>query len=137
MPLRKLLLDNLALKLFALIMATLIWLSIQIKINKAIQPPTISRVVSERVFDRHPLLILTDAENRGAFRTDPKEVSITVRGDITVVEKLRPDDIQAFVDLTRAAQDVDSTNKVVVHTPQDVVLVQVLPPNVRVERPRP
>jgi YbbR domain-containing protein len=135
MPLRNLLLDNLWLKLFALVLATLIWISIQIKINKAIQPPTSPMgAVSERVFDRHAVSVLTDAENKAAFKLDPSEVSITVKGNITVVETLLADDIQAFVDLTQPPPGPDFINKVAVHTPPDVVLVQVVPPNVRVQR---
>jgi YbbR domain-containing protein len=138
MPLRNLLLDNLGLKLFALVLATLIWLSIQIKIDKAIQPPTSPiGAVSERVFKRHAVSVLSDAANKAAFKLDPSEVSITVKGNITVVENLRADDIQAFVDLTELPPNLDSVSKVVVHTPPDVVLVQVVPPNVRVQRQHP
>jgi len=135
MPLRNLLLDNLWLKVFALVLATLIWLSIQIKINKAIQPPTSPlSTASERVFQRHVLSILTEAKATNAFKLEPREVSITVKGSLAVVENLRADDIQAFVDLTQQPPELDSINKVAVHTPPEVALVKVVPPNVRVQR---
>jgi hypothetical protein len=136
MPLRNLLLNNLWLKLVALALATLIWFSIHLKVTKSIQPPSSPLgAVSERVFQQHTVFVLTDIITKGGFVLQPTRVTITVKGDIAVVEKLRAEDIQAFVDLTQVAPDVDSLNKVVVHTPSDVTLVQVIPPNVRVRRP--
>jgi hypothetical protein len=136
MPLRNLLLNNRWLKLVALALATLIWFSIHLRVTNSIQPPSGPiGAISERAFDRHPVSVLTDATAQGGALLEPSRVRITVKGDTAVVERLRADEIQAFVDVTRAPAGVDLTNKVVVYAPSNVTLVRVEPPNVRVRRP--
>src|SRR5436190_7810844 len=92
--------ENLWLKVFSLVLATLIWYVIHSNFQtagaKSVTNPF--QATDKRNFVR-PIVLMTSANNRQAFQVDPTEVTVQVRGEVSVLQKLTPDDIQVYVKL--------------------------------------
>lgn len=126
MPLRDYILDRFWLKLFSFILATLIWFTIhnvQMESQAATNP---FRRVESREFDR-TIRIATLPTNQRRFKVEPVQVRITVRGNASVLDRIRQSDLQPYVILIDA---LDSPAPYAID-------VKNLPPNVRVERVSP
>ncbi len=116
-------------KLFALILAVLIWLAVRtgISLNPA------GDVGHEiRQFERLPLTVLTTSTDLGRYRLEPEHVTIILRGDPTVLQKVRPAEIEAFVNL--AENTPMGTRLIHVYPPEGTAVVSVRPQEVLVER---
>ena len=101
MPLRALILDHFWLKLFSLILATLIWLAVQANLANGVLPPRKASSAEEtRVFLHQPILVLSEAAEHPAVSVIPNEVAVTVRGPIALIHELAAPDIHVFVRLT-------------------------------------
>jgi YbbR domain-containing protein len=103
MPIRALILDNFWLKLFSLILATLIWLTVRD-----------SGVSSDatRTFVNRPILVLTDRAQHTAVTVNPSLASVTVRGPASLINELTEQEIQVFV---RMADREEFSGEVPVH----------------------
>jgi hypothetical protein len=151
MSLRRFIEHNYWLKLFSLVLATLIWfiirpLAIQTgnrgeKIR--IQQPTFLQTSGTLTgsFSRLPVVVLSSAADPRSFRIEPPEVSVEVSADKEVMKDLLARDIQVLVDLTDllvTRPPGQFTNalarKLTVNTPPGVALVRVEPSAVRIER---
>ena len=88
MPIRSLILDHFWLKLFSVILATLIWLTVRD-----------SGVSSDatRTFVNRPVLVLTDRAQHTAVTVNPSLASVTVRGPASLINELTDQEIQVFV----------------------------------------
>jgi hypothetical protein len=135
MALRNLILHNFGLKVFALLLASLIWYSIAIKIDKGIrQLSSPLAFQSSRVFQRHALGVLSAGRPALGYQLDPEEVTVTVVGDTRAIDGLVPGDLQAYVDVRGYPGAGPSTNVVFVHAPLGVFVEEVDPAAVRVQR---
>ena len=90
MSLRSLLLDHLLLKLFSLVLATLIWLAARGNLTR-------DDTDTVRKFHHLPVMLLTDATERRALVVDPEVVDVTVRGPAGLLADMSERDIEAFV----------------------------------------
>ena len=127
------LLSNVWLKVFALVLATLIWFSVRLKIDRAIPPPPASNT-TKLVFPDQPVRLLTDPAGTGRWRPVPARVSVTVSGEPNLLDKLDPGEVQVFVQPLECPGGGSGTNKVQVFTPPGVSLYQVSPLTVRLQR---
>jgi YbbR domain-containing protein len=126
MPWRDYILDRFWLKLFSFILATLIWFTIhnvQMESQVATNP---FRRVESREFDRM-VRIATLPTNRRLFKVEPVQVRITVRGNASVLDRIKQSDLQPYVVLTDA---LDSPAPYAID-------VKTVPANVKVERVSP
>src|SRR5260221_428356 len=134
--LRQLFLDDFWLKLFALILAILIWLTVSLAIRKEVSPlPAIlPQNNAERVFFNLPVVVYSLAEDVHNFKVNPQEVSVTIQGDRKALESLRSQDIGVTVNLThlegtRVRKRIDVSPQVgVMHVRVDPPEVEVLLP---------
>jgi len=134
--LRQLFLEDFWLKLFALILAILIWLTVSLAIRKEVSPVPAAPAQNnaERVFFNLPVVVYSLAEDVHNFRVNPQEVSVTVQGDRKALETLRGQDIGVTVNLTH----LDNTplrKRIDVSTPVGIMHVRVEPPDVEVILP--
>jgi YbbR domain-containing protein len=90
MPLRSLILDHFWLKLFSLILATLIWLTVRGNLSSASAEQT-------RTFLNRPILVLTDTAEHAAVTVNPSQATVTVRGPASLIQELAEQDIHVFV----------------------------------------
>ena len=119
MPLRSFILDHLWLKVFSLILATLIWLTIHSNLER-------EKADGTRRFDRQPVGLMADAAERRAYVPDPARVSVTVRGPRSVIEDLKAEDLRVYVELAGQAGQ-PGNYPVEVHAPAGVTVVLVAP----------
>ena len=130
--LRNLLLHDLALKLFALAMAVLIWATVQVAIRKEIAGVTPSGTQVLHTLHCLPVLVVSAAADVREFRVDPSEVDVTVRGERGLVERLTKKEVRVTVDMTDIAAARNLLKRVDVATPPGVTLVRVTPSDVNV-----
>lgn len=126
--------NNFWLKLFSLVLATLIWFVISSNFPSADTRLEIGpfRPNAARDF-RRPVVVMLSANNVQAFRVDPTEVSVKVLGDQTVLDKLRPEDIEVLVNLQNAKTLQEGSFRVEVSAPREVTIQQVWPAHVYVK----
>ncbi len=116
-------------KLFALVLAVLIWLAVRTGVSLN---PVAEVGHGTRVFDRLPLTVLTTSTDLGRYRLEPEHVTIILRGDPAVLQGIRPGEIEAFVNLSENTPM--GTRLIHVYPPEGTALVSVRPEEVLVER---
>src|ERR1041384_4756914 len=100
MALRDYILNNFRLKVFSLLMAIALWISIQSNLpGDARFPQNPFRQMESREFVK-TLLVTTTPANQQAFKIDPPQVRVTVRADRTLLKSVHGSEIEAYVDLS-------------------------------------
>ena len=131
--LRQLLFRDFWLKLFSLMLAVLIWLSVSIAIQKEGSPAVaLTLTAEERTFSNLPVLVISSAQDVRNFKVRPSEVEVTVRGDAKTLRALRANEIRARVDLTDIETARDLRKRIEVSVPAGISQVGVTPPEVQV-----
>jgi YbbR domain-containing protein len=134
--LRNLFFGDLALKLFSLVIALLIWLVVDVAIRRQVSPTDSLKLLHvERTLTHLPVVVMSSAEDVRSFQVDPKEVDVTVRGDPKVVQDLRSQDIRVIVDLTGIEAAHELAKRIEVSTPAGVTFSRVVPDQVKVVFP--
>jgi YbbR domain-containing protein len=126
--LRNLVLEDFWLKLFSLVLAVLIWLTVTFASQK-------EAWTDQRVFSRLPVTILAAAEDVHNFRVSPSEVDIIVQGDRKILQNLQGKDIRAMVDLTGVTAAQDLRKRIEVSVPAGITHIRVAPEEVQVVFP--
>jgi YbbR domain-containing protein len=92
MPLRALIFDHVWLKMFSLVLATLIWLAVWTNLrNEPIFKDDL------RTFVNRPIGVLVDSPERAQVSVIPERATVTVRGPGNLLLGLKEDDINVFV----------------------------------------
>lgn len=124
MPLRSLFLDHLWLKLFSVLLATLIWLTVRANLNNPARETT-------RRFARQPVVLMTDSAEYRTFVVEPPHVNVTVRGPAALIDEMNDRDIHAFIQMA-GEQTMAGMYPVEIHVPHGVTVVLVAPRTVLV-----
>ena len=130
MPLRDFILHNFWLKLFSLLLATLIWLTL-----KSGQHDEDRRILeAERLGVARQLTrpVVIKGGPVGSFRTSPAEVNLTVNVDATLLERLKELPIEAFVEAADA-NDMQGLLPVQIKAPTGITPIRVFPAFVRLK----
>ena len=132
MSLPPIILNNLWLKIFSLILATLIWFAMQsnqsgFKFTQGLFSPR-----AKTLELRCPIRVLVSPNNHSAFHIEPQGVIVKVEGDDSVLKKLTPESIQAYVKLADAP-NLSGFVRVEAIVPDDVILKEVFPDQVSVQ----
>ena len=122
--LRKLLLHDLGLKLFALALAVLIWSTVHFA-----GPQT------TRTFRDLPVRVLSTSTDVHGLRADPAFVDVTLRGDKATVDQLTPKLIHVTADISDHPPARRVRQRVDVAIPPGVTLVRASPSDVDVAGP--
>jgi YbbR domain-containing protein len=131
--LHSLILEDFWLKLFSLVLAVLIWLTVSFAIRKEASPiSALNFAVPDRTFFNLPVLVVSSAEDVRNFKVIPDNVAITVQGETRILQNLQSREIRALVDLTGLAATGEVRKRIEVSTPPGVTHVQVVPPEVQV-----
>ena len=124
MSAREAILQNFWLKLFSLVLATMIWFAIAgAKLN--LRPDQSGLGTLTRKIDSVPITVMQSASDFRAFRVDPSHIDVTVRGPIAEVQALTRRQFEVFINLSDVNDSVGLTKKILVHTPAGITLVQV------------
>src|SRR6266567_7783248 len=119
MPLRALIRDHFWLKLFSLVLATLIWLAVR---------SNLTNVSSEivRTFLNRPILVLTENAEHAAVSVNPDQATVTVRGPASLMQFITDEDIHVFVRFGEKRQ-LGGDLPVHVHVPAGASVALVTP----------
>jgi len=127
------------LKLFSLVLALLIWLTVKVAIRTEVSPETAlaNTILPEQTFSSVPVLVVFAAPDARTVRINPTEVQITVRADPRLLQQLHARDLRAQVDLTGIQGARGLRKEIEVTLPPGVTKVKVIPPDVEVNVPLP
>lgn len=123
--LRKLLFEDIWLKLFSLVLAVLIWLTVSFASHRELG-------TEQRVFSHLPVQLVAAGEDVHNFSTNPRYVDITVQGDPTIMQNLQSEDVRALVDLSGVATARELRKRVDVALPPRVTCIRVWPEDVQI-----
>ena len=133
MSLRRLVQENFWLKLFSVILAVALWYIIRVGIESeplAVRNPVTNPNLRTAVL---PVYVLTDPADGRIFKIFPETVSVSLTGEAAILDKLKSDELKAYVDLT-APGPLQTNLEVRLHAPFVVNVMSVLPRAVEVER---
>ena len=131
MSARDAILQNFWLKLFSLVLATMIWFAI-FGAQTNLRPDRLALGTVTRKFERVPITVMKSAADLRAFRVEPSVVDITVTGPLAKVQALTAQQVEVFINLTDMHDTVGLTKKILVHLPPDIVLRGVSPTEVSI-----
>jgi hypothetical protein len=131
--LRRLILQNLWLKLFSVAMATVIWLAIHYSIHDELNINQSLR--SEYI--RVPISIKTTLGDKRVFRITPDEVVVTAVGKDDALLRATRKDIRVSLDLTDFHGSQSTTRELKAEAPPDIKVVSIAPPSVEVQQVAP
>lgn len=124
MSVRDAILQNFWLKLFSLVLATMIWFAIAgAQMNLRPDRPGLGTLT--RRIESVPITVMQSAADFRAFRVDPSHIDVTVRGPIAEVQALTARQLEVFINLTDAHDSAGLSKKILVHTPAGIAVVQV------------
>ena len=127
MSVRELLLHNFAWKLVSLVLAVLVWFTLQSGVQRQLRPSDL------RTFSRLEITVMTTAGDERSFRVEPSTVAVTVNGDTCSMRNLRASDVQVFVNLTEILDAKVLRKKIQVYVPPGINVVEIDPPEVSVQ----
>ena len=115
MAIRSLIFHHFWLKLFSVVLAVLIWLTVR---------GTSSEVT--RTFPNRPILVLTDTSQHTTVAINPTEASITVRGPSSLLQEITEQDINVFIRIAERAQ-FSGELPIRVHVPSGASVALITP----------
>ena len=133
--LRTLLLHDFWLKLFSLVLAILIWLTISFAIGRGVSPTTTltSANSKEQTYYNIPVYLMSTAADVRDFKVSPNVVAVKVRGESRRLKDLQAKEIRALIDLSGIeAAPRGLAKRIEVTTPAGITFVQVIPDEVEV-----
>ena len=129
---REFIFNNFGWKLVSIIVAILIWLTINSNIENSFKLP---ETHSSSTLSRHlPVAVRKAPGDVRGFLITPAEVEVTIRGEERVLDNLKMSDVDVSVNLTDVTDARSFRKKVIVRTPPNVVVTKVEPDEVTVER---
>ncbi|MFM8469668.1 MAG: CdaR family protein [Limisphaerales bacterium] len=124
MSARDAILQNFWLKLFSLVLATMIWFAIAgAQSNSRPGQPGLGAVT--RKIKSVSITVMQSANDFRAFRVEPNAIDVTVRGPIAEVQALTARQLEVFINLTDVHDTTGLNKKILVHSPAGIAVVQV------------
>lgn len=127
---RDIFLRDLGWKLFSVLLAVLIWLTV----HRILQERNLAAPVT---YGSVPILIVASASDVHYYRVAPPVVDVTVSGTPEAMALLRTNQIHAVVDLSDPTIPADVKRPVDVSVPAGITVLEVDPPRVGVILPPP
>jgi YbbR domain-containing protein len=137
MALRDWFIKDLGWKLFSVVLALAIWLTINKIIGESGNFAVPAGGDKQTTYDDLPVLVVSAASDVRDFRVTPGAVTVTVSGAPNVMAVLQANQIRTVVDLTGIEPGKESRRRVDVSMPPGVTLVSIKPPRVDVIFPPP
>jgi hypothetical protein len=135
MSVRAFIQHNFWLKLFSLLLGTLIWFAIHFGIRNDFSLPEnpITNPMT-RQFVRLPVRVLDRPGDPRMFRIEPDQVVVSVAGEAAILRDLSPENISAFVDLANVHSPRQTNQQVRLDVPDGVTVIKITPLAVNVEQ---
>ena len=132
MSLRDSILNNFWLKVFSLLLATLIWFAVHSNLQLEARFPLGPLHPPQTRDFQLPVSFLASPSQTHAYRLVPPQVTVKLHGDETTLKRITAHDIQAYVRLTSAPVS-KGWFLVEVNGPRGIEIQQVLPTRVYLE----
>lgn len=129
--LRAWLVEDFGWKIFSILLAVAIWLTVH-KILLAAAAPMATGGDSTLTYGNLPVLVVATAADVHLYRVVPESVKVTITGSPDVIAVLQANQIRATVDLTGVDAARDFKRNVEVSVPAGVTVVSVEPAKVGV-----
>ncbi len=126
---RSWLVEDIGWKIFSLLLAVAIWLTVH-KILLESAMPVENSGGSTLTYGNLPVLIVATAADVHLYRVVPENVKVTVTGSPEVIATLQANQIRATVDLTGIDSAKDLKRSVDISVPAGVTVVSVEPAKV-------
>jgi len=137
MSLRDWFIKDLGWKLFSVILAVAIWLTVNKILGETGSSAEPAIGDKQTTYDDMPVLVVSAASDVRDFRVKPDAVTVTVSGAPNVMAVLQANQIRAVVDLTGIEPAKKLRRRVDISLPPGVRLVSVNPSTVEVIVPPP
>ena len=132
---RDFILNNFGWKLVSVVVAILIWMTINSNIENSFKLP---ETHSSITVSRHlPVAVRKTPGDVRGFVITPAEAEVTIRGEERVLDNLRMSDVDVSVNLIDVTDARSFRKRVTVRAPPNVVVMRVAPEEVTVERVSP
>ena len=131
MPLRPFIIENLWLKIFSLILAMLIWFAIQSTQSDYRFPQGLFGSRLQTLELSCPVTVMTPPTLHAGFALEPGTVLVKVRGEESVLKRLSPESLPAYVRLSEAPNP-SRLVRVEVVAPRNVTIAEIVPDQVSV-----
>jgi YbbR domain-containing protein len=130
---RNLLLENLWLKLTALLLASLVWFAVNTHLTGySAWPLALVPADARREFPSRPVLVLRLPTDHRLFDVEPAAVKVIVGGRLVRLRQLEEGEVNVFVRVPNLA-DASTEMPLVVQVPKDVNVIRTEPAAVRVK----
>ena len=135
MALRDIVTRDLGWKIFSVVLAVAIWLTVHAISGDASRRVDPLSGMMTHAFDNVPVLVVSAAADVREFKVHPGVVQITIRGKPEAVSALDPRQVRVLVDLTGVEAALDLKKRVDVSTPPGITFVSAVPAEVDVVVP--
>lgn len=122
-------------KIFSVVLATAIWLTVHALSPDVSKRPNPLNGMMTRPFENVPVLVVSAAADVREFKVYPRVVQVTVSGKPESVNALDAKQIHVLVDLTGVEAAQDLKKRVDVSMPPGFTLISALPAEVDVAVP--
>jgi len=119
---------NLGWKVASLAMAALLWLALRTGAQNRLKP------FESATLPGVPIQVLTGPSESRSYEITPAMADVTVRGEVKVVRRLRPEDILAYVDLTVPSASAEFRRRVQAQLPSGVSATLIQPYEVQIRK---
>jgi len=120
---------------FSLLFALLIWFTVRQGVERDSGAPVVPDGYS-RTFEHLPIRVLTHASELNRFRVTPAEVTVVLRGTPDTLNRLRPQDVEVYVNIAEDSGGAPGRRAIHVNAP-GAQLGSVSPQEVLIERTNP
>lgn len=127
MQLRDSIRHNLGLKIFAFLLAVLIWSTLRYMARDSTWPNIGFSRPAKIEFTDLPIHVLTDPANTRTLLLQPSRAAVIVSGRSADVDKLAARDVLVFVDMTGINEDREDAREVKAQCPPGFVVEQINP----------
>lgn len=134
MSLRAFIQHNFLLKVFSLLLATLIWFAIDFWKDSGRELPTPITNPQTKQNLRLQVRVLKQPGDTRIFKVNPEDVVVEVAGEAALLRDVNQYNIPAYVDLTSARSSRETNHQVKLDMPNGVTLINVSPRAVNVEQ---
>jgi hypothetical protein len=135
MALRETLLNNAGWKALAVVLASMVWFTIRSSIHA---PESIRGGAMQqgrtREFQDLPITVLASALDAGGFRVSPPVVKVVLGGPEEVLQRVRPADIVAHVNLIDIREARAVRKRIIVTPPTGTTVIGLTPQDVVIDR---
>ena len=132
MGLRQSIQHNLGLKIIALLLATLTWLTVRFAIHQEQRSQTSSAGLVTNTWTGISILVLRDARDLNLYELSPSEATVTAVGEAPRIRQLRAKDFKLFVDFGARQPAIGAVGNIEVIYPAGIETVLVAPATARV-----